>query len=460
MKSLARDGDRDAGAWAPPPRAAAPRRCPCPGRGSHDRRRSDSSGLRAGHLRPTRGHDRSPHPGLRWGCGRDRRPSQRPRRSRRPDRHRPPLRRPGRRHAGLVPRGGADHLGVRRAVDRAVPGLGPWRYAVSLAFALLLYLSVLLHELSHTFLALRSGLPVRRISLHVLGGVSEIERPAETPGRRPGSRWPARWSPCCWRPWPSWSPSCSSRRRSPGCSRGHSCSATCWWASSTCCPACRWTAAGVVSAVVWRATGRPAHGHGRRRAGPGAACLMALLGVPFLVGAGAPRRRCRWSTWPLGGAARRLPLGRARSQAILQGGVQRRLPGWSSPARLTRRAIPVRPTCRWPRRCAGRTRPAPAGLVVVDAPGTGRSRLERAVAPSRATVGRGSPVGDLAGGSSPDADAAGRPRRRGLLSAMTAHPASSTSWSRPTATSTGVLATARRRAGCSPRRRRRPPDSS
>ena len=72
------------------------------------------------------------------------------------------------------------------AVDRAVPGLGPWRYAVSLTFALLLYLSVFLHELSHTVVALRSGLPVRRISLHVLGGVSEIERPAETPGREAG----------------------------------------------------------------------------------------------------------------------------------------------------------------------------------------------------------------------------------------------------------------------------------
>ena len=57
---------------------------------------------------------------------------------------------------------------------------------MSLTFALLLYLSVLVHELSHTVVALRSGLPVRRISLHLLGGVSEIERPAETPGREAG----------------------------------------------------------------------------------------------------------------------------------------------------------------------------------------------------------------------------------------------------------------------------------
>ena len=76
--------------------------------------------------------------------------------------------------------------GFAATVEREVPGLGTWRYAVSLTFALLLYLSVLVHELSHTVVALRSGLPVRRISLHLLGGVSEIERPAETPGREAG----------------------------------------------------------------------------------------------------------------------------------------------------------------------------------------------------------------------------------------------------------------------------------
>jgi Zn-dependent protease/CBS domain-containing protein len=69
------------------------------------------------------------------------------------------------------------------AVQSRVPGIGEWAYAVALAFAVLLYLSVLVHELSHTVVALAFGLPVRRISLHLLGGVSEIEREPETPGR-------------------------------------------------------------------------------------------------------------------------------------------------------------------------------------------------------------------------------------------------------------------------------------
>jgi len=66
-------------------------------------------------------------------------------------------------------------------VEETVPGIGPWKYVVSLGFALLLYGSVLIHELAHTVVALRSGLPVRRISLYLLGGVSEIEKPSTSP---------------------------------------------------------------------------------------------------------------------------------------------------------------------------------------------------------------------------------------------------------------------------------------
>lgn len=68
-------------------------------------------------------------------------------------------------------------------VATQVPGLGWSRYLVSASFALLLYASVFAHELSHTLVALRLGLPVRRVTLHLLGGFSEIEREPETPGR-------------------------------------------------------------------------------------------------------------------------------------------------------------------------------------------------------------------------------------------------------------------------------------
>src|SRR5487761_149538 len=60
---------------------------------------------------------------------------------------------------------------------------GNTRYVVAAAFVVLLYLSVLVHELSHSVVARSYGLPVRRIVLNPLGGVSEIEREAPTPGR-------------------------------------------------------------------------------------------------------------------------------------------------------------------------------------------------------------------------------------------------------------------------------------
>ena len=57
------------------------------------------------------------------------------------------------------------------------------RYIVAAAFVILLYVSVLIHELSHCVVALAFKLPVRRVLLYPLGGFSEIEQEPPTPAR-------------------------------------------------------------------------------------------------------------------------------------------------------------------------------------------------------------------------------------------------------------------------------------
>jgi Zn-dependent protease len=57
------------------------------------------------------------------------------------------------------------------------------RYVVAAAFVILLYASVLVHEISHCVVARYFGLTVRRILLYPLGGFSEIEQEPQTPAR-------------------------------------------------------------------------------------------------------------------------------------------------------------------------------------------------------------------------------------------------------------------------------------
>jgi Zn-dependent protease len=57
------------------------------------------------------------------------------------------------------------------------------RYIVAAAFVVLLYVSVLVHELAHCVVARGFGLPVRRVLLYPLGGYSEIEQEPGSPGR-------------------------------------------------------------------------------------------------------------------------------------------------------------------------------------------------------------------------------------------------------------------------------------
>jgi Zn-dependent protease len=60
---------------------------------------------------------------------------------------------------------------------------GNLRYLVAAVFVVLLYASVLVHELSHCVVARAFDLPVRRVLLYPLGGFSEIEKEAPTPAK-------------------------------------------------------------------------------------------------------------------------------------------------------------------------------------------------------------------------------------------------------------------------------------
>jgi Zn-dependent protease len=65
-------------------------------------------------------------------------------------------------------------------IEEVQAGLGGWKYVAGVAIAVLLYLSVLLHEASHALMAQRYGLTVTSITLHFLGGVTEIDGEPQT----------------------------------------------------------------------------------------------------------------------------------------------------------------------------------------------------------------------------------------------------------------------------------------
>lgn len=69
-------------------------------------------------------------------------------------------------------------------VSDRLPDIGGGAYAVSAAFGVFLGLSILVHELSHAIVARLMGLPVREITLQLLGGATTMDREPTSPGRQ------------------------------------------------------------------------------------------------------------------------------------------------------------------------------------------------------------------------------------------------------------------------------------
>ncbi|MDP5225941.1 MULTISPECIES: site-2 protease family protein [Arthrobacter] len=64
-----------------------------------------------------------------------------------------------------------------------MPGLGTWAYAVALSYAILLLLSVLVHELAHAFSAKAFGWATEKIVLNLWGGHTQFNEFTATPWR-------------------------------------------------------------------------------------------------------------------------------------------------------------------------------------------------------------------------------------------------------------------------------------
>ena len=431
-----------------PRRRPSPRRsrtgsrsCPAP------YRRPDTTARHDGHD-STRGAAQRRPPSIRR-CGPTTRRSADGRRARsarrRPDRHRPPLRRAGRRHADLVPRRRLDHVRLRAhgraggARPRATGGT-PCRWPSPL----LLYVSVLIHELSHTVVALQAG-PAGPADQPAPAGRRLRDRGAgqdARPGGRHRRRRPAGLAVVLRRGGVRRRRRCSSRTRSAGCSPGADGRATSSSACSTCCPGCRSTAAACSPPAVWRLTGRR-HTGTVVAAWLGAASRSSCSCCPFVARGLASARELDLIdvVW---GALLGSFIWVGATQALQARRLQQRLPGAVRP-----RADPAgdpgrRRRCRWPRRCAGAPRPGARHLVVVSLrrrPGR-RWSSRRPSGRRPSSGGPGCRSATCPAGSSP-ATGHGRPGRRGAgRGADAAARPASTSWSKPNGDVYGVLATA------------------
>lgn len=56
------------------------------------------------------------------------------------------------------------------------------RWGLGALMVILLFSSVVLHELAHSLVSIRQGIPVKRIKVFIFGGIAEIEKEPEKPG--------------------------------------------------------------------------------------------------------------------------------------------------------------------------------------------------------------------------------------------------------------------------------------
>jgi len=329
--------------------------------------------------------------------------------------------------------------GFAPTVEREVPGLGDWRYAVSLAFALLLYLSVLVHELSHTLVALQAGLPVRRISLHLLGGVSEIEEPAKTPGREAGI---AVAGPLV---------SLLISAAAFGAVELLEPQTVGWLLTGALMvsnlvvgvfnllPGLPLDGGRVLSAAVWRATGRR-HLGTTVAAWLGRGVAVVVLVLPFAVSAATGDEVDLVDVvW---GALLGAFIWVGASQSLRYAGVQSRLPGITA-RRLTRRAIPVAATLPLSEALRKAHESGARGLVVVSSGGDPLGLVvESAVRATPVERRPWVPVGDLSRRIEPGHLVTADLEGEELLQALTSRPASEYLVVEANGDIYGVLATA------------------
>ena len=128
---------------------------------------------------------------------------------------------------------------------RQNPGLAEADYrGMAIAAAVLLFVSLLLHELGHALQARRDGMEIEGITLWLFGGVATFRGAFPGPG--------AEFRIAVAGPLVSLvvglafaaSPRTPTRRRRSTASPRGSATSTSRSSSSTCCPRCRWTAAG------------------------------------------------------------------------------------------------------------------------------------------------------------------------------------------------------------------------